>query len=266
MTAEDILSQLEDQLADVEEFGGASFETLEEYQALADTRLSVFAQGDMWAIAIEAVRLDYTFGEYTPAVWTYGNCLDSAEEGEEFSRIVFRIPAGWNAPCVHKFSDIPRDGFAIRWRGQRYDFVVSDTSLAAAGILLSRVEAQSGMLTPPQMLRWVCHELDHPFFAAEETLRDLLDNNKRDANFRMKGEKAIYETAWGEQDEYPLPSTDLKLLLQTRDWCHPRFTPSPENWPGTYTGNLPAEPISIREAFEPLAQLLATGDVSAWHA
>ena len=75
MTSDEILDCLEGQMAELEEFQGATFEVLEDYFALADARLSVFASERLWVLAIEAVRYDARSDEYNLDIWLYGNCL-----------------------------------------------------------------------------------------------------------------------------------------------------------------------------------------------
>ena len=162
------------------------------------------------------------------------------------------MPGAWN----REIEPLAREGLAVRWRGRRLDFAPSIDALAAAGVKLSRREQQSGVLTQVQALRFLCHHLDHPFFASEDALRALLDAQRFDVEWRsnVEGEelREYCETALGSLEEWPLLSCDLTLVLQTRDWCHPRF------------GGVPEETVTVREAFTPLAEALATGDWAIW--
>jgi hypothetical protein len=258
MTPEQILEELEAQMAELSEFSGATFEMLEDYAALADTRLSVFRSERLWALAIEAVRYDAGADQYNLDIWLYGNCLKPREEFFDLSRALFVAPHAWNREIETGVWGFARDGFAIRWRGQRYNFAPSLEELEAAGIKLSRREITSGLLSPQQALRYVCHALDHPFFASEDTLRDLLDRRRFDSEWKSEGEgeniRVWVKTPLGDFDEYPVLGCDLELFLQTRDWRHPKQGTSPE------------DEISVRDAFEPLAQALASGDLAAWPA
>ncbi len=148
----------------------------------------------------------------------------------------------------------------MRWRGKRFDFAPSLEELEAAGIELSRREIETGELTPPQMLRYVCEKLEHPFFLSEDALRDLLDQNA--LNFKWKYDKETqrswYENELGEFEEPPLLGVYLELPLQTRDWIHPKL--------GLADGEMGEWEISPREAFETLAQTLSTRDLRVWNA
>ncbi len=108
------------------------------------------------------------------------------------------------------------------------------------------------------MLRFVCEKWNHPFFLSEDALRDLLDANA--VPFEWEYDEATQRN-WSESElsafgAPPILSVALELILQTRDWTHPRVGLAPEGeWE-----------ISPHEAFGTLAQTIATRDVAAWHA
>ncbi|HEX8832828.1 MAG TPA: hypothetical protein VF719_01445, partial [Abditibacteriaceae bacterium] len=235
-----------------EGFEGACFEVLEDYWALGDARLSAFASHRLWAIAVEAVRYSPGMDLFCLDVWLYGNCLRPRESFTDLTRQIFVVPNSTSLQEV-PFS---RDGFSIRWRGTLHHFTPMDDELQAAGILLSKNEQLQGVLSPSQALRYICHKLDHPFFASEDTLRDLIDKNCFETQWKSEGEgeklRAYIETPIGRLDEFASLGCDLRLLLQTGDWCHP------------CVGIMPEDKISVREALGPLAKTIATGDLSHW--
>lgn len=252
LTSDEILAVLEEQMAELADFSGATFELLEDYRAIGDARLTVFRSDDLWALTIEVVAYDRA-EEFNLEVYLYGNCIKPRESLSNLTRPIFVIPSVWN----QVEGNYKRDKFSLRWRGKRYDFAPTLEDLQSAGVQLSKREQESGELTPQQVLRYVCHALEHPFFASEDCLRDLLDQNRFDVEMKYAREEENYrswaETPLGELEEYPVLSCDLELLLQTRDWRHPRFGGIEDN-------------ISIRDAFEDLAKALAAKDLAQWHA
>lgn len=243
MTSDEILDELAAQTDEIREFVGVTFELSEDYWAICDARLSAFSSEEMWAVVVEVVGYHYGLDTYPLHIWLFGNCVQEREEFylPDFARDLLTVPADWNQRTEKISWGIARDGFAIEWRGQRFDFAPSLDDLGAAGIELSRREIETGGLTPQQMLRYVCEKLNHPFFLEAEELRDLLDKR-----------------AWSESDEPPDSNNQLELVLQTRDWIHPRSgggDPDEDEWE-----------ISPHEAFEALSQVLATRDLAVWEA
>lgn len=260
MTSQEILEELAAQNDEIREFSGATFEGLEDYWAIADARLSAFSSDQMWAVAIEAVGINRA-EKHSLRVWIFGNCLQLEDEFCALEKTILTVPNAWNKEIEkNQIWGIARDGFAFRWRGRKFDFAPALDDLGAAGIELSRREIESGLLSPQQMLRFVCEKLDHPFFLGEDALRDLL--NQRAIPFKWKYDPATqrswYQNELGEFEEEPLLSTYLELVLQTRDWIHPKL--------GLADGEEGEWEISPHEAFEVLAQTLATRDLAAWNA
>ena len=260
MQSEAILEELADQTQEVGEFSGATFELLEDYWAIADARLSAFASGQMWAVAIEVVGYDPGAAQYATRVFLLGNCVKESDSYmPHASRTLFTTPHAWNKEITdNQVWGFARDQFALRWRGQRYDFALSLEELQNAGIELSRREIEGGALTPPQILRYVCEKLEHPFFFSEDALRDLLDANAIPFDLGACAESNWIEDELDGFANPPFLSIALELVLQTRDWIHPRV--------GLADIDEGEWEISPREAFKTLAQTIATRDVAAWNA
>jgi len=259
MTSEEILEEISAQTDCIREFQGATFEGLEDYWAIADARLSAFSSDKMWAVVIEVIGFDRG-GDYTSRIYLYGNCLTEESTGAEFfGAPIITVPNTWNKEIEeNQLWGISRDDFAFRFRGKRIDFSLTLEDLKEAGIELSPREIETGELSPQQMLRYVCEKMEHPFFLSEDSLRDLLYQNATSfgARYDHESQRDYYENKCGQFDEPPILSIYLELILQTRDWVHPK------------TGNEFTEEdiweVSPREAFETLSQVLATRDLTIW--
>lgn len=261
MQSEEILAELAAQTDGIREFYGATFEQLEDYWAIADARLSAFSSEQMWAVAIEIVGYDAKSDEFSLRVYLFGNCLNLENTEYELERTILMAPNAWNKEIEKdQVWGIARDKFSLLFRGQRHDFAPTLEELKNAGVELSAREIESGELSPPQMLRFVCEKLDHPFFMSEDALRDSLDGFAHPFEWKYDEEtqRSWYQSAVGEFAEPPLLSVALQLILQTRDWIHPRA--------GLADGSAGEWEISPREAFAVLAQTLAERDVAAWNA
>lgn len=263
MTKDEILDELAAQIGGIREFCGATFEMLEEYWAMADARLSAFASEKMWAVAIEVVGYQDGAEEYELRVWLFGNCLNAQSGDFDFQRLLFTVPHAWNKEIEpNQVWGIARDGFALCWRGQRHDFAPSLEELQRAGVELSRQEVESDELSSQQMLRFVCEKMDHPFFLSEDALRDLLDARALPFEWKYdeKTQRSWIENELGkfDDDQPPIPSVALKLVLQTREWTHPKQ--------GLADRSAGEWEISPHQAFEALAHTLATRDLEVWQA
>ena len=259
MQSADILEELVASSSETREFCGADFEQLEEYWALADARLSAFSSEKMWAVAIEIVGYDARADEFALHVYLFGNCLNLESAHFDFRRTILTTPNNWNKEIEKdQVWGLARDQFSLLFRGKRHDFAPSLEELKDAGIELSRRETASGLLSAQQMLRYVCEKMDHPFFMGEDALRDLLDSFALSSEWKYDHNRVWYENELGEFDEPPILSLTLELILQTRDWTHPRE--------GLADRDAGEWEISPRAAFATLAQTIATRDVAVWNA
>ncbi len=260
MTSEEILEELSAQSDCIREFQGATFEGLEDYWAIADARLSAFSSDKIWAVVIEVIGFDPKSDQYSARIYLFGNCLQEDSTGAEFfGAPIITTPNAWNKETnENEVWGISRENFAFRFQGKRFDFAPTVDELKTAGIELSNREIESGRLTQQQMLRYICEKLDHPFFMSEDSLRDLLYQNGTSYEWKYDREtqRSWYENKLGEFEEPPILSIYLELILQTRDWIHPKSGSAiveGEEWD-----------VSPREAFETLSQVLATRDLTVW--
>jgi hypothetical protein len=83
-------------------------------------------------------------------------------------------------------------------------------------------------LMPVEWLRYLCHHLDHPFFASEARLREVV-------------REAVGDTEI---------ASSLQIVLQTREWEHLNYA----------ADELPSD----TESFRVIAEMIATGDASLW--
>ena len=262
MQREEILDELCDQTQEIGEFAGLTFELFEEYWALADARLSAFASDKMWAVIFEIVGYDNGAGEYVARIYLLGNCVKPREEFylPHRSQILFTVQNEWNSAVeAGGFWGVNREQFSLLYRGQRHDFSLTPQDLQEAAIELSQRELASGALSPPQLLRFVCEKWGHPFFLNEDALRGLLNEFSTAFEWKRDAEtQRDFYGAVGEFDELPVLSTVLEMVLQTRDWIHPKI--------GQADYDAGEWEIAPREAFVTLAQTLATRDLSVWNA
>src|SRR5690606_2360673 len=145
----------------------------------------------------------------------------------DLSRLAFTTPHLWQTR-IHDdgICQTRREKFSIRRNGKRFDFSPTREELETAGVLLSTREWESGELSPIQVMRYVCHALDHSYFASEDMLRDLIDSKMLQREFQHDDSAPIFRswfhTEVGDFQEAPT-NCDLELFLQTRHWRHPCF-------------------------------------------
>ena len=203
---------------------------------LADARLSVFRSQRHWALFFEIVTCDRG-SEMSLDFYAYGNCLrgvnDFAETGflGHDSRSLFAWPEDRLPRSPDWEFALSRNGFSILLKGKRHDFSPTPQDYQRARIPFDGLRDRPDDLHPIELLRFLCCHLDHPFFAAEDHLRYLLDAYRPEP----------------EEGAQPFSSHTLPLLLQTRQWQHPD-----------------GEPPSQVHGFQVLARAIETGDLSEW--
>lgn len=204
----------------------------------ADARLSVFRSPKHWVILIEKIdyfiRMHGDVDCFSRAYTLYGNCLEN----------------GWAVSfdvLWENETELPFDAETGRWlptrrhlryfmNGRWWDVYPTPHDLQQAGIdseLLDEVDREEWQenpdtLMPVEWLRHLCHHLDHPFFASEARLREVV-------------REAVGDTEI---------ASSLQIVLQTREWEHPDYV----------AGELPSD----TESFRVIAEIIATGDASLW--
>ena len=250
MNAQEIIEHLDDAMTSTLE---PCLGMLEEYSAFADTRLTVFRSGKHWVMAFELVH--YTRAdEFVLDIWLYGNCLGLPNDdnlGIDLSRVLFTMPPDMKLKETEETEDwgYAPDFFAIQRNGHRFEFRPTREEYEAAELFWSKQEKRENHIHPKHLLRFLCHHLDHPFFAEESTLRDLIE--KRHAEWND------LDLGWGQR-----LSHSLKLFLQTREWRHPQLN-EVDDWSNeNIAENLPSQV----ECFHILARAIESGDLSEWYA
>lgn len=166
----------------------------------------------------------------------YGNCLEHGW--------FVKSDALWENKAELPFDyapDIPRwlptrQHFRYFWASKWWEVSPTPQQLYEAGIdpdLLDEVDREEWQenpdtLLPVEWLRYLCHHLDHPFFASEARLREVV------------------REAVGD----PEIASSLQIVLQTREWEHPDYV----------ADELPSD----TESFRVIAEIIATGDASLW--
>lgn len=197
---------------------------------LADTRLSVFRSKDEWAVFIEIVCFRPGQEDSSLETWCYGNCLSEPallwyDTPYRFCQIDEDNP---------KYSTYPETPFqfCVDWDNKRLEFSPTPEECAALGIVIAPDIKEQGNHVGAHILRFLCERLNHPFFAPESALRQLL------------------EESWHE-DETPRVG-EMALLWQTQRWRHPAIT-------GAYEGE---ERPRVLPYFHALAQGIETGSIT----
>ncbi len=98
MQSETITEELVAQTQEIGEFFGLTFEQMENYWAIADGRLSAFANEQMWAVVFEIIGYDPGGDEYASHIYLLGNCVNPRETIylPNVSRSLFVVPHNWN--------------------------------------------------------------------------------------------------------------------------------------------------------------------------
>lgn len=197
---------------------------------LADTRMTVFRSEKNWVIFIELVGA--TVGAYEGvSIYAFGNCI--GQQGFIEQRSLFSTPE--DAPLTDKdgiwIGD--RSQFSVIIRGKRYDFKPTKEDYLAAGITFPDDRIGPDSLCPIDLIRFLCHHLNHPFFVSEDYLRYLLDK---------LAVEAIKKRDWCSLGH------EMSLFFQTREWQHPDIA----------LGEKPSQ----MKYFRVLAKAIEKGDIS----
>ena len=99
-----------------------------------------------------------------------------------------------------------RSHFSVIIKGKRYDFKPTKEDYLAAGITFPDDRTGPDSLRPIDLIRFLCHHLNHPFFVSEDYLRYLLDK---------LAVEAIKKRNWFSLGQ------EMSLFFQTREWQHP---------------------------------------------
>ncbi len=210
------------------------------HEDYAEMRMTVFRAPQLWAIILEDIGYWSNSQTFTRNVYIYGNCLSEEgwihEDAVRFGELDIAFPSDkppgeWRGKKYFRLLD--RADFSVVINGQRHDFKPTAQQYEAASIRFVHQRTGEGSLSITQMLRFLCHELDHPFFMSREELNRVLDE-------------------CAESQETPL-SQQVEIFLQTRDWQHPDIAADEEL------------PIGRLEGWQVLARAVESGDLSEWN-
>jgi hypothetical protein len=234
MNAEQILQELDEAFA----AWPVDLHTEPHHSKPADARLTVFRSPQHWVVIIKKIdyfiRLHGSVDCFSRSYTLYGNCLGDGWLTkhdllwDSLLELPFDPETGTWLPT--------RQHFRYFWAGKWWEASPTPQELQQAGIdpeLLDEVDCEEwrenpNALLPVEWLRYLCHHLNHPFFASEARLREVVR----------------------EAVSAPQIESELQIVLQTRDWEHPDFV----------KGELPSD----TESFRVIAEILATGDASLW--
>ena len=210
-------------------------------QHLTDARLTVFRPDTDWAVFIELTHYQAQTGEFCNWVGAVGTCWEdgylpyhAVKEGPLFEENpaspLWRQGVGDEAYETGRGAWLgDRAGFSILLNGESLDFAPTLRDYTDAGILFPDEKSGPGSLPPGYLLRFLCHHLDHPFFAPEAALRQAMGRYH-----------------------------NISLFLQTSGWRHPVFLVTGEDgfFSDDYVCNVPC--------FQILARAIASGDLTEW--
>lgn len=212
------------------------------HEDYAEMRMTVFRAPQLWAFVLEEVVYYSNSKSFERQTFAYGNCL--VEEGrirESVSQVAAlplpiefptdKPPGEWRGKKYFRLLD--RADFSVVINGQRHDFKPTAQDYEDAEIPFVHQRTGEGSLSITQMLRFLCHEMNHPFFMSREELNRVLDE-------------------CAESQETPL-SQQMEMFLQTRDWQHPDIAADEES------------PVSRLEGWQVLARAIESGDLSEWN-
>ncbi len=219
MTAEEILSCLDEHTHQLPVLQNAYFEYV-------DARMTVFRSSKHWAIVFEMVAFADRLMEFGNYIYGVGNSIKNGFV--EVSSTLFSYCEDaplWNFETGKWLGD--KASFCIVLGDTPKSFAPSDAEYTAAGIHLESETKGVGSLGPAHLLRYLCHHLQHPFFASNSDLNKLVDADTH----------------------------KMDIFLQTQDWRHPNLF-------GNDDAN---EFFSNIDSIRILANAIKTGDLLVWN-
>ena len=222
---------------------------IETHFCVADTRMTVFRSTEHWVIFFELVEYNVGTNEYEVGLCAYSDCLQAGfEDGMGLNNQLFqyyRHPFEFDEEMMLVDPEtaswiLGRDRFSLWLNGRRLDFTPNAEVYAAAGIIFDEEPDGPDTIQPEQLLRFLCHRLDHPFFNSEDYLRSVID-----AFQSRPSEPVFHQTGL---------SHHLSLFLQTREWQHTDFD---EKSKFQFPREVPG--------FQILARAIASGDLTEWN-
>jgi hypothetical protein len=223
MKAKEILEHLDEHM-------GIELTLVNPNSQLADTRMTVFRSDKNWVIFFELVGTIKEIFEGVE-IYAFGNCIE--QQGFIETRSLFSVPE--DVPLFDEegiwIGD--RSHFSVIIKGKRYDFKPTKEDYLAAGITFPDDRTGPDSLRPIDLIRFLCHHLNHPFFVSEDYLRYLLDK---------LAVEAIKKRNWFSLGQ------EMSLFFQTREWQHPDIA----------LGEKPSQ----MKYFQVLAEAIEKGDIS----
>jgi hypothetical protein len=192
--------------------------------------MTVFRSDKNWVIFFELVGTIKEIFEGVE-IYAFGNCIE--QQGFIETRSLFSVPE--DVPLFDEegiwIGD--RSHFSVIIKGKRYDFKPTKEDYLAAGITFPDDRTGPDSLRPIDLIRFLCHHLNHPFFVSEDYLRYLLDK---------LAVEAIKKRNWFSLGQ------EMSLFFQTREWQHPDIA----------LGEKPSQ----MKYFQVLAEAIEKGDIS----
>ena len=192
---------------------------------IADARLTVFKSAKDWLLFFEVVGFSVPEVEFVDDVCAYGSCV--YPEGFQGERIVL-------TGSPHKPIFDPTTGDCIadwtRWsvgiNGKDLSFSPSCEDYAEAGIGISQPPGP-GSIRGVDILRFLVHRLNHPFFASDDELLAFAPHCKNMLRF-------FQTTQWQHPDvaggELPSQCQSIKsLIIALQDGDPNKFDPGVPN-------------------------------------
>ena len=182
---------------------------------------------------------------------------EGSEGGGALKRVLFVIPPDATLPeDDENYGNIPRAEFTILRHGRRETFTPSPEDYARAGLRWTADEEATGVMSPQDMLRFLCAWFGDAFFASEDTLRDLLAESQTEVEWDADTHPIFCGRTY-EFGAAPFLPHELDLFLQAHDWTHPKWD---------FENDAPTRGMAPQvQAMRPLAEAIVSGDLSVWH-
>ena len=196
---------------------------------LADARMTVFRDTLRWVLIFEFVDCNAITGDCSNRLSIYGNEIGRIGFVSDYSRVLFEYPD--DVLLQEEDSGewiLSKSKVSVLINGQHLTFTPSPEDYAEANIYFTGSGERSNYISPTQILRYLCHKLNHPFFVSEDYLRYVIDACRQDSS------RSLAHT--------------LALFIQTNNWTHPLIDQFPSNI----------------ETFRLLAFALETGNLTEW--
>lgn len=176
---------------------------------IADTRLTVFRNGDTWAIFFDFVGFSVPETQFVDDIYAYGSCIyPEGIVGERIPLLGSAKRPLWNSITNECLADWA--SWTIVIGGEELSFNPTLDEYADAGIAITNPPGP-GSIREIDILRFLVHRLGHNFFAPDDELLRFAAGCEHLSKFMVIEEWQHPDIAG---DERPSQSVSIRSLLQ----------------------------------------------------